>query len=77
MRFPAKLTCIPVQNGLPIMANLLVISDTGNNRLLIINEETGQCVDVVGNSRIGLVDGAYEEASFHHPQGMCHVYREG
>lgn len=32
--------------------------------------------DQIGNGKIGLVDGAYNEAQFHHPQGMCHVFRE-
>ena len=30
----------------------------------------------IGNGKIGLVDGDYTEAQFHHPQGMCHVFRE-
>lgn len=33
-------------------------------------------MDTIGNGYIGLVDGDYTEASFHHPQGLCHVYRE-
>ena len=32
---------------------------------------------MIGNSEIGLVDGSFDEASFHFPQGLCHVYREG
>ena len=31
----------------------------------------------IGNGKIGLVDGGFEEASFHHPQGACHVSRDG
>lgn len=55
-----------------------MISDTGNNRLLLVNAMTYKCVDVVGNSEgnIGLIDGSFEEACFHHPQGLCHVYRD-
>lgn len=26
---------------------------------------------------MGLVDGDFSEAQFHHPQGLCHVFREG
>ena len=33
--------------------------------------------DQIGNGKIGLVDGTYSEAQFHHPQGICHVFREG
>lgn len=53
------------------------MADSGNNRIVIINEETRECIDVIGNSEIGLVDGSFDEASFHFPQGLCHVYREG
>lgn len=57
---------------------MLVISDTGNNRILIVNADTFECIDVIGNKygAIGLIDGSYDEACFHHPQGICHVYRE-
>ena len=55
---------------------MLVISDTGNNRLVVVNSDTRECLNVIGNSRQGLVDGSFEEASFHHPQGMCHLMRD-
>ena len=45
----------------------MIISDTGNNRLILVNEENYECLGVIGSSKIGLVDGNYEEASFHHP----------
>ena len=54
-----------------------MISDSANNRLVIINEETMECVSTIGNGRVGLVDGTYQEVQFHHPMGLCHVYREG
>jgi hypothetical protein len=57
--------------------NLLVISDSANNRLVIVNEETMECLYTIGNGKVGLVDGSYQETQFHHPQGMCHIYREG
>lgn len=38
LKFPGKLLCIEKQKGLE--HNLMVISDTGNNRLVLINEET-------------------------------------
>lgn len=57
--------------------NLIVISDSANNRLVIVNEETQECVGTVGNGRLGLVDGVGSEAQFHFPQGLCHVYRDG
>ena len=76
LRFPGKVICIANQPGLPYDCNLMVISDTGNNRVILVNLDTNECLDVIGNGHIGLVDGQYNEAAFHHPQGLCHVYRE-
>jgi len=45
----------------------LIISDTGNNRLVLVNEETLECLGTIGNGKVGLVDGGYDETSFHHP----------
>jgi len=38
---------------------MMVISDSANNRIVLINEETMECMDVIGNGKIGLVDGNY------------------
>jgi hypothetical protein len=65
LRYPGKLLCIEKQKGLD--SNMLIISDTGNNRLVLVNEETHACITTIGSSRVGLVDGSFEEASFHHP----------
>jgi hypothetical protein len=48
---------------------MIIISDTGNNRILLINADNNTCTDVIGNphGEIGLIDGTFEEASFHHP----------
>lgn len=75
LKYPGKILCIERQENL--QCNLLLISDSANNRIIIINEETLECLGVVGNGKIGLVDGNYQEAQFHHPQGLCHIYREG
>jgi hypothetical protein len=68
---------ICIENSEKLPYNLIVISDTGNNRLVLINEETLECVDTIGNGKIGLVDGSYTEAQFHQPMGLCHVFRDG
>ena len=65
---------IEMQDGIDYP--MLVISDTGNNRLVLVNAETLKCVDIIGSGNIGLVDGCFQEACFHHPQGICHVYRD-
>lgn len=41
-----------------------------------MNADSMECMDAIGNGFIGLVDGSYDEASFHQPQGLCHVYRD-
>lgn len=76
LRFPSKVICIASQPCLPYDCNIMVLSDTGNNRVLIINLSTNECLESIGSGNIGLVDGDYNECSFHHPQGLCHVYRE-
>jgi hypothetical protein len=67
LKFPGKIICVEKQDG--IQNPLLVISDTGNNRVLLINANTMECQDVIGNPEglIGLIDGPFEEACFHHP----------
>ncbi len=65
LRYPGKLLCVEKQKNLD--HNLLIIADTGNNRLLLINEQTMQTEAVIGNGKIGLVDGSFEEVQFHHP----------
>lgn len=76
LRFPSKLMMIEKQKGIEM--NLLIVSDCGNNRLLVLNEETHpmQIVHIIGTGKVGLVDGSFEEAQFHHPQGLCHIYRD-
>lgn len=46
---------------------------------MIVDAHTFRGIDIIGNKEgnIGLIDGSFEEACFHHPQGMCHVYRDG
>lgn len=75
LKYPGKIICIEKQEKLP--QNLIVIADSANNRIVIVREDTMECVHVVGNGKIGLVDGNFQEVQFHHPQGLCHVYREG
>ncbi len=47
----------------------LFIADSNHNRIVITNLE-GEVLDVAGNGEIGRNDGAFKDASFHHPQGM-------
>ena len=48
----------------------IAISDTGNHRVLLINDE-GIVIAKVGTGAAGLLDGAYAQAQFNAPQGLC------
>ncbi|MBU6391963.1 MAG: redoxin domain-containing protein [Planctomycetes bacterium] len=50
-------------------SNRLFIADSNHNRIVITDSE-GAVLDIAGNGEIGKNDGAFMDASFHHPQGM-------
>ncbi len=50
-------------------SNRLFVSDTGHNRL-VISDLSGKNAVVVGNGQAAMVDGPFEKASFHRPQGL-------
>ena len=50
----------------------LFISDTGNNRIVVIDFK-GQHLATIGSGREGKIDGEYKSASFNRPQGLCLV----
>ena len=65
LRFPGKV--LADENG-----QRLFISDSNHNRL-VISSLDGRLLDVVGAGAIGKTDGAYDKATFDHPQGMALV----
>ena len=65
LSYPGKLT---------VSEDLVVISDTGNNRLVITDRE-GRLVDTVGSGEPGECDGDFASARFRHPQGVVRVDR--
>lgn len=52
----------------------MFVADSGNNRILIIDEETLECTGVIGSGVRGEDDGSFSSCSFYHPQGL--VLRE-
>ncbi len=60
LSFPEKIAKIP--GG-------FAIADSGHDRIVLV-DDAGKVVDVVGGAGRGLVDGAYAEARFAHPQGL-------
>lgn len=48
----------------------IFIADSNHNRIVITNQEGGTLA-IAGNGKAGRHDGAFADASFHHPQGMA------
>lgn len=63
--FPGKVHFARTKNG-----DRLVVSDTGNNRILIMHPD-GKVEHVVGGYSPALVDGDFKTARFNAPQGIC------
>jgi hypothetical protein len=75
LRFPGKLIFVEkTSDTFPYPNDVLIISDSGNNRIVIIDETTYECVDVIGKGgpEYGHEDGTFKECRFYHPQGTCH-----
>src|SRR5262249_4966474 len=65
LRFPGKILA-------DATGGRLFISDSNHNRIIVASLE-GKLLDVIGTGAIGKADGAYDKASFDHPQGMALV----
>lgn len=63
--FPGKLAILSSEQG-----TKLVISDSGNNRIMITNEH-GKVEHIIGGSNQGFKDGDFKSAKFNSPQGVC------
>ncbi|XP_018561390.1 NHL repeat-containing protein 2 isoform X2 [Anoplophora glabripennis] len=64
--FPGKITNILDENNHEILA----VSDTGNNRILIIKGD-GTILQQIGGKKLGFKDGNLEDAEFNNPQGLA------
>ena len=65
LKFPGKV--LADENG-----RRLFISDSNHNRVVIASLD-GRLLDVIGTGAIGRTDGAYDKATFDHPQGITLV----
>jgi len=63
LRFPGKI--LADEPG-----GRLFIADSNHNRIVVTNL-AGKVQAVIGSGAIGRADGAFAQASFHHPQGMA------
>lgn len=64
LRFPAKIVADSINNR-------LFISDSNNDRILII-DPTGQVIDSIGSGITGKQDGSFSTATFYRPMGMAY-----
>jgi len=66
LSYPGKLHVDPQQPR-------LFVSDSGNNRVLVLDRNTGGLLAAVGSAtgEPGLEDGDFESARFSNPQGVC------
>ncbi len=51
--------------------NRLFISDSNNNRIVVLSLDNHSVLEVIGGGEIGFEDGDFEKALFNHPQGMA------
>lgn len=65
LRFPGKIEIYSSEMG-----EKLVISDSGNNRILVTDIH-GNIEHVIGGYNPGYKDGNFKEAKFNAPQGTC------
>lgn len=63
--FPSKIEVYTFENG-----EKLIVSDTGNNRILITDVH-GNIDHIIGGYDPGFKDGDFKKVKFHAPQGIC------
>jgi hypothetical protein len=52
--------------------DMMVISDSANNRLVLVDLETMSCETVIGSGQEGHQDGDFLQSSFSSPQGVSY-----
>lgn len=62
LRFPGKVLADEASGR-------LFITDSNHNRI-VVTDLDGQLLEVIGSGEIGNTDGAFNVATFHHPQGL-------
>jgi len=77
LKYPSKLTVMKREKDFPYDSDILVVSDSGNDRVVLIRaEEPHSIVATIGNGKNGFKDGPYSTCQFNMPQGICHVRRQ-
>lgn len=76
LRYPGKVALYEGEEGGGAGEDFLVISDSGNNRVVICSLD-GEVRRVVGDGQQGLKDGRFDECRFNRPQGVATVPSSG
>jgi thiol-disulfide isomerase/thioredoxin len=66
LSYPGKLSISPA-------GDMLAISDSNHNRILVVGIESGKVIHKIGGDGKGLRDGKFEQARFFRPQGVLLV----
>lgn len=66
LSYPGKLSISPA-------GDMLAISDSNHNRILVVGIESGKVIHKIGGDEKGLRDGSFEQARFFRPQGVLWV----
>jgi hypothetical protein len=64
LSFPSKI-CLDTAGA------TLFISDSGNNRIIGVNPQSGEVTVRIGSGQIGSTNGSFESATFDWPQGLA------
>lgn len=73
LRFPHKILHVSKDECKLYGCDILVISDMGNHRIIIVNENTYKCLDVIGCGESGYMDGSFEEVKFNQTFGTAYL----
>ena len=71
-RAPRSFLSFPGKVIADAVGNRLFIADSGHDRIVVISPD-GKVQEIIGSGQEGRVDGSFEKASFHTPQGMALV----
>jgi thiol-disulfide isomerase/thioredoxin len=69
-RTPSSMLAFPGKVLADEKSRKLFIADSNHNRIVVASLDDYSISEVIGTGQIGLKDGDFETATFHHPQGM-------
>lgn len=68
---PASMLAFPGKVLADEKSRQLFIADSNHNRIVVLSLDDNEVKEVIGTGEIGMTDGAFESATFNHPQGMA------